>query len=227
LDNDDLHDLITLGEEGLDALPYFHQVGAVLRVVRQRKLRAFLKGLGSAADRLSEDDRTAFEQYINSELGRELLADYLDTVIRARSTVAIAALAILFGDSQRREYENTFKEDAAFALDGISDRTIHAFLSMWESRAALQPRQDVSVLNDLIVADTPALQAPALNPDQWVATVQDLIARGILGPDIASGMRLSDDRWGCYFRFTRASEQIAALLERARIYLGLETPTSE
>jgi len=58
--------------------------------------------------------------------------------------------------------------------------------------------------------------------DQRVATVDDLIKRTMIGADLFNSMRATDDDWGRYFRFTKASEQFAALLTRARSYLGLD-----
>ena len=55
----------------------------------------------------------------------------------------------------------------------------------------------------------------------WVAAVDDLIARGLLGADPSAAGRLGGgERWSRHFRFTSDSEWFERLLERARACLN-------
>ena len=79
---------------------------------------------------MTEEQRLRFERYIASPDAQEWLADFADKAIRARSHTTIAALAILFADPIEEHFGEDFKAEAAYALEGISDRSIYAFLSI-------------------------------------------------------------------------------------------------
>ena len=65
---------------------------------------------------------------INSTAGVEVLADYIDKVVRTSSKTASAALAILYADVDDKSYSPEFKLSAAIALEGISEEAIDSFL---------------------------------------------------------------------------------------------------
>ena len=53
--------------------------------------------------------RIEFEPWINSAERTRMLADYAESLVRARSETAIAALAILYADTNDALYSTDFK----------------------------------------------------------------------------------------------------------------------
>ena len=100
--DEELQTVTDFAGQALAGFKYYLSLKAAFDIARNRKIAAFLKGLDNVVDRLSEGDRATFERYIQSDAGRALLSEYVDAVLRARSTMAVAALAILYGDSERR-----------------------------------------------------------------------------------------------------------------------------
>ena len=219
VDIDDVSDILT-------KLPYFKHVVSALQWARRKRIKTFLYGLDGAKSELSEADRARFEAFINSDAGRELLAEYADAAVRARSETAIAAFALLYSDPTDSLFDRDFKASAALALDGISERVIDAFIVLMSEREALPKTPDRGPYPVFVLRDTPGTMPDALcrwstRGNEWLAAIHDLVAREILRPDASAGMRLGDENqtWCCYFGVDRTSEAFAALLMQARRYL--------
>ena len=208
------------------AVPYGKQVIAAYKWARLKRLTSFLKGLDGSTSELSEEDRLRFEVYINSQLGIDFLAEYADTAVRSRSETAIAALAILYSDWEHSLFPADFKAAAALALEGISERLIDALLLLTSERAALSSVPDEGpyatfALRDVEGVPPTTFASWSSHGEDWVGAIHELIARRILLPDAVAGMRWADDNqtWCCYFGIAPSTEQYAALLKKARIYL--------
>ncbi len=106
---------------------------AAYKYQRVRRIRTFLFGLDSSVEDLPREDRARFDEYISSEEGGRLLADFVDEVVRNRSQTALASLAILFS-SRPSAPDLDFTARAARALEGISERTIDTFLAIFRVR---------------------------------------------------------------------------------------------
>jgi hypothetical protein len=217
-------ELLDLGKEVLESIRFGDKVLGAVRSLHRERFKLFLGALGYAHDDLSEDQRAYFERSLQSPDGQALLADYVATTLRSRSTMAIAVMAILFGDSHRREYEQSFKEDVTVMLNGVSDRELQAFLALWSAKSLLQQRSiqwGECFVNEETVSAAPALQRVGYGNDDWISTVNDLISRGVLDRQSSIAPIMTEGEWGCVFRFTKSSAEIAGLLHRARRYLGL------
>ena len=220
------HDaLVIAGEhlpEAVRVLPYARHVYAAYQWLRDRRFKAFLTSLNGAAADLSREERERFDAYINSECGGEILADFAEQAVRTRSRTALAALAILYAhpdaDAER-------KAQTALALDGVSERSLDCFLLLWRQRADLRrEKMELATISDATVESHSTLNAAGWSDDAWVAAVDDLIARGLLGADPSAAGRLGGgERWSRHFRFTSDSEWFERLLERARACLNTQT----
>jgi hypothetical protein len=216
--------------ELLDLSSKAKQVFAAVNWVRVKRMKTFLKALQDDESQLSQSDRARFEAYVNSDMGRDFLADYADTILRTRSERAIAALAILFSDYKHSTYTQEFKAAAALALDGISERVIDAFLLLMAHRSELNVIGDTPYrLYSLSGDDDPmpaGLAAWSRDGEEWVVAIDDLVARHILRGDPNTGMRTASlAAWWCKFGVGTSTEQFATLLTRAHDDLrGREVP---
>lgn len=196
---------------------YGKNVIAAYKWWRLRRVRTFLHGIGASVDDLPHEDRVRFDQYINSEEGGELLADFVERVVRNRSRTALAVLAVVFATpADQSDYE--WKAETAAAFDGIPERNIDAFLALYGAREAIfhAHTQDLSVTNETVEL-VPALRAIQLIPYEWVAVIDDLVSRGLFGRDPVSAGRIGGGHtWSRYFIATPNTDRYAVLLLKAR-----------
>jgi hypothetical protein len=182
--------------------------------------------LNGSVGGLSKEKRQKFDDLVRSDLGRELLADYADAAIRSRSDTAVAALAILFGDSDNERFDTHFKGAAARALEGVDERMLTAFLVLMANVKELPRVPDEAyltvALRNSVVESNVALKRWSSDGSEWVSAVQDLVSRGLLLPDVQAGMRLGDENqtWCSYFVVGGSSEAYARLLAEARGFVG-------
>ena len=196
---------------------------AAYRLARTRRIRAFILRLDAVTQEMSEADRRLLTDYVKSETGFQLLADYAEAVVRATSQTAIHALAILYSDAEDQAFTASFKAKAARAVDGIREPIIDAFLTIMRSRESLStaPTNGPGQVYSLRDTDpsTPTLPAElADDGETWVPSIAELVHRGLIAPDPTEGRRLGDsnEEWSCIFSVTSDSECFFDLLEAAR-----------
>jgi hypothetical protein len=208
--------------EVIRLMPYAKHVHAAYRWIHGQRFKAFLSGLNAAADDLSREDRARFESYINSELGGEVLADFAEQAVRTRSRTALAALAILYAES---ETSIDRKAQTALSLEGISERSIDAFLLLYPLRTVLfNEALAIATLSNEVVNRQRTLMAAGWSGDIWAATIDDLLSRSLLGRDLSATGRLGgEEGWNRYFRFTADTDQYEALLSKARRHLDSQS----
>ena len=201
-------------------VPYAGEVVAAYRFVRQRRVRSFLRGLGGATAGFCATDNERFRAYINSLPGRELLAEFAEASLRSRTQTATAALALLYADFENRRFSAQFKSDAVAALEGLTDRSVEAFLLLSNHASMLFETPDqgpfkVVAVTGSIVAAAKELSAWSTEASAWVGVVTDLIQRGLLATDWAAGSRQGGEDWMVYFAFSSVSSDMKTLLGNA------------
>lgn len=177
-----------------------------------------------AVGEMPEAKKKAFEDLLKSNEGGEILAEYLDTVLRTSSKTAIAALAILYADTDHKRYSPDFKLAAAIALEGISEQKVDAFLDLSQANDFIpannqpNPPYPVAVANDKFIDALPTTAGLLRPPATRAAIISDLINRGLLLPDYASS-RWGDGGVGLTFGVSDTTEKFARLLREARSIL--------
>jgi hypothetical protein len=204
------------------------QINTIFGRVRRRRLESFLRDIGSVSDEMSENDRQRFEAYIDSPESQEWLADFAEQVVRTRSRLAIAALAILYANPIEESFSSDFKADAAIALEGIADETVNAFLILHSLRGTVSKDNGSVYLAETVVNRTLALKELGYSANRWVRVIGDLLRRGIVGGRFSgAGWFAGEDPWEQSFRFSEESELFFRLFSRARQALGLPPVVSE
>lgn len=206
---------------------YAHHVILAYRRIREERLRMFLRSLDHVVDELTPEDRARFEAHINSETGAKVLAEFADTAVRTRSERVIAALAILYADSDHVLFSQDFKAGAALALEGLAERTIDAFHLILDSRNTMKhrfttDRRYVVYYLSSVPGELPAGLADwSTDGADWVWLTSDLTSRGLLLPEVLGNTRapVKDQLWSCAFSVGPATQLYAGLLTKARTYL--------
>jgi hypothetical protein len=214
-------DLIGEATDLAEFTPYVKAVLGAVSWFRRKRAKAFLRSLKDAADGLPPDKREALDKVMRSKAGAAILSEYAESVIRTSSETAIAAMALLYSDSENEIYSPQFKLAAAISLRGISEREVDVFLALSGVKEFITAKNQpelpypVAIANDGLVTNFPGL-ADVLGPaESRVAIVHDLIGRGLLLPDFASS-RYGDGGVGVTFGIGAWSHTYRELLTRAR-----------
>ncbi len=119
------HELAT---QAADAIGWpFSALTAAAQLVAARRADLFYRSLDATVGAVG-DQRRQLENFMGSEVGRELLGDFARSLIETSSRVAVSALAILYADYTDTVYRKSFKIGACWALRGVRDDTIELFL---------------------------------------------------------------------------------------------------
>ena len=194
-------------EEWLEKTPFLEFIGAAAGLagltpavkallgavswVHRKRAKDFLRSLKRAADDLPPEKRDAFQRFLKSRAGVEILSEYAESVIRTASETAVAAMALMCSDAENEIYPPEFKRAAATALRGISEREVDVFIALsGVSVKQPEPPYPIAIADDELVSQFPELADVLAQAETRVAIVRDLIARGLLLPDFASA------RWG-------------------------------
>lgn len=119
-------------EEFFKVIPYAKQAVSAYNWYRKRRISLFLKSIDFSTKPLPQAEKDKFDKYVNSKIGRELLAEYSDTVLRTSSEVAIAALGILYADTENEIHNLEFKRISCRALEGATDILLEGFIFLCE-----------------------------------------------------------------------------------------------
>ncbi len=175
--------------------------------------------MNAATDTISTKERKKFEKYINSPIGQKLLAEYSDSVLRTSSETAIAALGILYADTNNTNYDEDFKRFACFALQGGTEGLIEAFLVLSE----IEPETKggpypVCALTQEVYENNDNINSVIESAEDAFAFIHELIRRGCFLPDHFTS-RMHGDQWFVHFGVTETSIELSNLLLKAKSFL--------
>ena len=207
--------------EGLSKLvPYVKQAISAYQWVKQKRMTLFLKTLAKSEENLTEYQKEKLQKILSSEDGKELLAEYADSVIRTSSRTGIAALAILYGDVDDKKFRGAFKSLAALSLEGISEEAVDLFLALSEGQRFSKLVDDkgpykIYFCDNHFLSYFPDLNYLLNQPAEIVAITNDLIRRRLLVPDHAYS-RIGGGEVSIPFGLSETSILFQKLLKLAR-----------
>ena len=208
-------------------VPYAKHVLTAYKFIRKKRFVLFLKAINAAEDELGEKERQRFAKYVNSNLGKELLSEYADTVLRTSSLTAIAALGILYADIRDSKYTPDFKRLACLAIQGSTDKLVDVFIALCsvapESTGGPYPVRSIS--QDIMGSNNELCRLIGTAEDAF-AFVNELIRRGMFLPDHAPS-RVGGGKWFVNFGCTDISHSLRDLMLKAKAFLGKEGDNKE
>lgn len=227
--NDDARDIIqAIDSDDLEAasklFPYVRQALTAYQWVKRKRMSLFLRTLAKSEEKLDDRQKETFKRIISSEGGKELLAEYADSVIRTSSQTSIAALAILYGDVENEKYPAAFKSVAAIALEGISETAIDLFLALTQGQRVSRLVDDegpykIYFCSDHLLSFFPHLSHLRGQPEETVIIVNELIRRNLLLPDRPQA-RIAGDDFSIPYGLSETSQQFEKLLNSARGHIA-------
>jgi hypothetical protein len=153
------------------------QVLEGVRAHRLAKLRMFARTFDWCAASLQEEERHKIREILESELGAELLDDYVKKVVDTLSPIVRAALAILFADELVNRYSSAFHRMAARALAGLTDGEVDLFLKFDEIKEDSELFHNVRLSVGNIASFADELR---IEPSVGYGLVDSLMNRGLM-----------------------------------------------
>lgn len=207
----------------LKVFPYAKKAFTAYRWVKNRRVKVFFRALDATLDSVNDRDRARFARIVDSEEGRELMAEYCDSVLRTSSRTACAALGILYADVDNEAYSEDFKKAACFGLQGISEDAIDLFLKLLQI-AADKPRRERKPywVHTVTEGEWEGHGSGRSHiPAESVAPyTHDLINRGLLRPNPGTPFGIPvPNNWQVAFGTGGLTKQFQALLTQARKFL--------
>ena len=203
-------------------MPYVKYIIGGWKFIKNLRAKVFLKSLGKIIGDQSEEEKEKFRKILQSKEGIEILTEYFDDIMRTSSETAIAALAILYSETDNPDYPREFKLATSMALTGITEISISIFIELSKTKKFIPGEIGEEVPYPIVVVDkdflstlTPETTHFLADPTSRIAFVNDLKQRGLFMPDYASA------RWGSEgpditFGISETTIKISNLLERAR-----------
>jgi hypothetical protein len=199
-------------------LPKAGTIVKAIKYVKRKRIEHFFKTIDLALDDLPPDKKIRFNKYIEDEMGKEILNDFCDSVLTTSSKDAIAALGLLYADTDSAQYETDFKRLACYALRGITDDMMNGFMVLCNVKPFEEERMIYKIvrLSQDIYEENDELRNIFKTPENALALVDELIRRRMFLPDHTS-MRFADSKkWSVCFGTTEKTILIHELIARAR-----------
>jgi len=221
---DDIENAVDIISDGVgeisEVTPYVKQAVTAYKWVRKKRISIFLKSLDLSVQKLDKIDKQKFEKYITSDIGKEFLSEYSDTVLTTSSDIANSALGILYSDCDNKIYPEDIKRIACYALKGATDFLLEAFIELCK----IEPKDSegpypVCMLTQEEFEKCTDLKRILASAEDSFACVNDLIKRSLFLPDHSTG-RWGGGTWVCNFGKTEISLEIRDLLQKAKEYLS-------
>jgi hypothetical protein len=207
--------------ENLGSLPYVMHVRNAYRWLSNTRMTIFLKSLDFSLNEILPESKERFEEYINSNMGREKLAEYSDTILRTSSRSCIAAMGILYSDSLNNKlFSEEFKRIACFAFQGATEPLIDAFIALCDMEPDVsESPYPLCILSEEKFRKDAKLRNVIGSPEDAFASVYELIRRGLFLPG-HTPFRVAGTGWHIIFGVTDISRKLKSLLLEAKRYLG-------
>ncbi|HHF2887911.1 hypothetical protein ND926_19435 [Vibrio diabolicus] len=200
---------LSTGKGIYDLLSYSYQN-------RQRKrVETFMKCVELRYNHMSPADQTVLNEYIASDIGQDILAEFADSITQTSSKTVQMALALLYCKDTEHEFSDSERRVFVSAMIGMTDDLLNFFLEVitLELQAAV-PYRRAGIHSDNI--EKFSLQG--WDEEAVYVYINDLIRTHILLPDPVTSSGYHDpDKWGLWFGITTRTLKMARLLEKAKV----------
>ena len=187
---------------------------------QEKRLVEFLECIDLRYDLMSIEDQVKLNEYIESDIGQDLLASYATTITQTSSRGVRMAMALLYCQDSEFDFDDSEKSLFATAMNGITDDIISFFIHTTKLEAQIEnlpyPRAGIHNNNFHEFSEV------GWDEESIFVYVNDLMGRWLLLPDPASysgGGMGGGDGWAIWFGVTEKSKKIAHLLIKAEALL--------
>ena len=198
----------------------FGTLKSAYRYRQQQRVDDFLKGIDLCYETMSLDSQRKLNENIESEIGKDILADFADAILQTSSCRVRMALAILYCEDHEFQMSDIELKIFIGAMTGITDDLIEFFLMATELECQTDhypyPRSAINSKNF-----TPFVKK-GWDEETIFVYVHDLIRRRLLLPDSSNyqSQASSGEGWAVWFGITDKTRSMANLLVKAESLLS-------
>ncbi len=201
--------ILSTGKSIYDLLSYSYQS-------RQRKrVDTFMKCVELRYNYMSPTDQTVLNDYIASDVGQDILAEFADSIIQTSSKTVQMALALLYCKDTEHEFSCSERKIFVSAMIGMTDDLLNFFLEVTtlELQAAA-PYRRAGIHSDNIEK----FAQQGWSEEVVYVYINDLIRIHLLLPNpVTSFGWHNPGKWGLWFGITTRTLKMARLLEKAKV----------
>ncbi|ENP0827545.1 hypothetical protein ACCI36_004777 [Vibrio parahaemolyticus] len=183
---------------------------------RQRKrVETFMKCVELRYSHMSLADQTVLNEYITSDTGQNILAEFADSITQTSSKTVQMALALLYCKDTEHEFSDSERRVFISAMIGMTDDLLNFFLEVTtlELQATI-PYRRAGIHSDNIEK----FSQQGWNEEVVYVYINDLIRTHLLLPNpVTSFGWHNPDKWGLWFGITTRTLKMARLLKKAKV----------
>ena len=187
----------------------------VYRNRQKQRIREFLEYIDLRYESMTPEEQEKLNQHINSEFGQDILADYIDSILKTSSKRARMAVALLFCRDIDFNFNETETRTFVSAMNGMTDDLLDFFLevSILETKKEDFPYPRAGIHDKIFER----FSLKGWDEEAIFVNVTELIQLKILLPDpmTHSNSFGSGTGWAIWFGLTRTSTKIASLVRKA------------
>ena len=184
-----------------------------------KRTEEFLRFVDLRYESMATDDQARLNEYINSEVGKEILADFADSITQTSSRRVRMATALLYCQDFELDFSKSEKITFVSAIKDLNDDMVDFFLKTCQLECQTvdlpYPRAGIHHNNHRLFHEC------GWDEEATFVYVNDLIRLRLLLPDPKSfSVAAGNSRgWAVWFGVTNRSLRIASLLNKAESLL--------
>jgi hypothetical protein len=191
----------------------FSSLKSAYQARQTKRVESFFHCVELRYDYMNESERIELNEKLNSDEGESILASYVDAITQTSCDRVRMAVAMLYCNDP--DFLFTTAEQRLFinSVVGITDRLVDFFL-MASTIKAIPGNYPYS--RHLISKEQlPYLSIENLDGEEIYSYINELIRRGLLLPEPATGVLGSDNSWAVGFGTSARTQRFASLLRKA------------
>ncbi|MGY8871564.1 MAG: hypothetical protein ACKVJE_14090, partial [Pseudomonadales bacterium] len=194
-------------------------INGALKTIQKNRVSTFLKCVDLRYDVMSIAEQSQLNEYITSDSGQEILADFSGSIMKTSSQRALMALAILYCKDPDFEFDEIQKRVFVSAMNGMTDDLLNFFIeaSKLETQQGNFPFPRAGIYSKNI----DDFKIKGWNEEAVFININELIGLRLLLPDpqAFSAEAVIHSGWTVFFGITDTSRKIASLIQKASALL--------
>ncbi|WP_075498372.1 hypothetical protein [Moritella viscosa] len=197
----------------------FNVLKSAYQTRQQERVNSFFRCVDTRYAHMTEDEQLKLNQTINSEDGRNVLANYVDAITQTSSDRVRMAIALLYCNDADLSFSDIDQRVFINGVIGITDHMVDFYLvAINQKIISGNYPYNRHVIHQY---DLPSFPMNDIDGEVVYAYTNDLVRRRLLLPDPAVGILADESGWFVGFGSSRKSKQMALLLNKANEYLQI------
>lgn len=183
---------------------------------QKRRLEEFSQYFETNYERMTQEDKQKINQFIESNEGEELLADYAESILKVSSSRVIMAMALLFFNE--KEFANKEKINFIKAAKNLNDELVDFYL-ITHNQEKLNDDTMPYIRCGFSAKDCVTHSKKGWNEETIAIYIDELIKLRLLLLDPQTQAVYGDGSWSIHYGISNKTQKIVNLLMKAEALL--------